>query len=601
MASNRSPIFRLWCTRSLPTRIVSGVVAAAGILAAAGCSYIIQRGQSPDTEAMEFGEDFQEPVYVGDVARPTGMTDLKVDGIGLVTQLEGTGSEPRPSGQRDYLVAEIKTHNIEDINGLLASNDNSMALVMGMIPPGARKGDRFDVHVQSLKRSKTTSLEGGFLMQARMKPFVQTRQNMSFGHNTAVVRGRVIVDSIFESADDSTNLVSGLVPGGGVVIRDRTNELRIVRAHRSVKTATGIAAAVNERFSTHVQGTPEGVANPLNDQVIEMLIPENYRHNVGRYFHVVLNIAFQETPAQRVNRLEVMERNLHDPEKSSIAAIRLEAIGEEAKNVLKRGLRSDDAKVRFHSAEALAYMSDNSGLEILRDAAGNEPAFRWHALTAMACLRDAVTEEALASLFDSASAEARYGAFQTLRQSIPDSLMIGGESFGQEFMLHTVASKADPMIHISRTSVPEIVLFGGDQHFTERLLFVASGLTVKAAGNGQVMVKRYLPNGEEKQVTCSTLISDVIRQMVRLDADYGDVIQMLKDARRNDAMDSRLVINAVPRLSKSYRSAEGQRSGTADNESATADPGDPPPVTVSQRPPPDQTESQGKGILGRFW
>jgi len=518
-----------------------------------GCSHIIKRGQSPDTEAMEFGADFEEPTYIGDIATPTGMGTQKVDGIALVTELDGTGSEPRPSGQRDYLISEIKTHNIDNINDLLESKDNSLVLVMGMIPQGAQKGDRFDVKVQTLKRSKTTSLEGGYLMQARLKPFVSTRQSISFGHNSALVRGRVVVDALFGSEKDETNSVSGIIPGGGVVTRERTNQLSIKGDDRSIQTATAVGQAINNRFSTRIQGSPEGVANPINDQIVEMLIPEDYRHNIGRYFHVVLNIAFAETPVQRVNRLEVLERRLHDPTQASLTAVRLEAIGEEAKNVLKRGLRANNKVVQFHSAEALAYMGDNSGLEILREAADTKPSYRWHALTAMASLKDAPAEEALANLFNSDSAEARYGAFRALRQSMPDSLAISGEFAGREFMLHTVSSTSRPIIHISRSEVPEIVIFGGDQRFNENLIYVKAGLTVKSDGSEKVLIKQYLPNGEEKKIRCSNLISDVLRQIVKLDADYGDVVRLLKHAKDSESMDSQLVINSVPQLSNSYR------------------------------------------------
>ena len=560
---------------------------AASLVSVPGCSHIIKRGQSPETEAMEFAAEIDEATYIGDIATPTGMGTQKVDGIALVTQLDGTGSEPRPSGQRDYLITEIKTHNIDDINGLLESEDNSMVLVMGMIPQGAEKGDRFDINVKCLDRSKSTSLEGGYLMQARMKPFVSTRQiGVSFGHNSALVRGRVIVDALFQSETDVTNMVSGVIPGGGIVTRERTNQLRIKAAQRSIKVATDIGKVINDRFSTRIQGSPEGVANPINDQIIEMLIPEDYRHNIGRYFHVVLNIAFDETPLQQVNRLESLERRLHDPKQASLAAIRLEAIGEEAKNVLKRGIRANNETVQFHAAEALAYMGDNSGLEILRAAADGKPQYRWHALTAMASIKDAPAEEALVDLFNSNSAEARYGAFRAIRKSMPESLAIAGEFVGREFMLHTVSSSSRPIIHISSAELPEVVIFGGNQRFNERLIYVKAGITVKAMDDSQVLIKQYLPNGEEKKITCSNLISDVIRQMVKLEADYSDVIRLLKHARESQSMESQLVINAAPQLSSSYRTVGADEEWDEDGD-----------LLVSEKASSEDETSKSKGIF----
>ena len=306
-----------------PTRWIFLMLGMAVLVA--GCSHIIKRGQSPDAEAMEFKEGVAEATYIGDVAGPTGLDKLKVEGLALVTGLDGTGSDPFPGAQRDYLFDEIKTHQVKDVNGLLASDDNSMVQVMGFLPAGARKGDRFDLILQCMPKSRTTSLEGGFLMQSRMKPFMTTRRSVQIGHNFALAEGRVLVDRLFDSSDESTNLLTAVVPGGGVVTRDRDTGLQLLENARSIHNTTAMARAINARFTTRVGSAPEGVANPISDRRLEILIPEEYRLNIGRYFHVILNIVFEESADQRINRLEELERQLHDPEMSNIAAIRLEA------------------------------------------------------------------------------------------------------------------------------------------------------------------------------------------------------------------------------------------------------------------------------------
>ncbi|MGI9518068.1 MAG: flagellar basal body P-ring protein FlgI [Pirellulaceae bacterium] len=577
-----------WHIRALPSFGMCAIATA--LLLATGCSHLIKRGQSPDVEAMEFNEQLDELVYIGDIGGPVGLDKLKVDGIALVTQLDGTGSEPADTPQRKYLVEEIETHQIDDIPGLLASDDNSMASIMGFIPPGARKGDKFDVLVQAMPRSKTTSMNGGFVMQTRMKPFVATRRSVQFGHNSALARGRLVTTDVFETGDKDALRLGGVILGGGTVTRDRTTGLRLLDEHASIKYTTTIARAINMRFSTRVAGSPEGVANPVSDRMLEILIPEDYDHNVGRYFHVMLNIVFNETADQRVNRLEQLERELHMPDKTSLAAIRLEAIGDDAKGVLTRGLRSEHFKVQFHAAQALSYMGDNSGVEFLQRAADKEPAFRWHALTALTSLRDSICEKALVSLFNADSAEARYGAFNALRDSQPGSPMADGEFVSREFMLHTVPSMARPMIHVSRKSVPEIVIFNGDQHFGSELLYVESGLTIKSIGNGKVQLQRYMRGNGDRKVVCSSLVSDVIRNAVRMGLDYSDTIRLLKDARQTGALDSQLVINALPKLSNSYRAEEAiEAAAEAQAESPSS-------RNVSTARKPDQ----GKGIFGNI-
>ncbi len=512
---------------------------------------------------MEFRDGPVEVQYVGDVSGPWGLDPLKVDGLALVTELDGTGSDPPASSQRDYLVEEIETHHIDNIPQLLADVDNSIASIRGFIPAGARKGDRFDVEVEcTFPNSKTTSLRGGYLMQARMKPMLVLKRSVQMGHNTALARGRVLVDRLFESHSDGTNELSGVVLGGGIVTRDRNVGLRITEKDKSVKTARSISRAINARFSTRNASGPVGVANPTTDRDIEIEIPDVYRHNVGRYFHVILNIAFDETAENRVNRLEWLERQLHDPDRAKIASIRLEAMGQEASAALKRGLRSEDPLVRFHSAQALAYMGDDSGVSELHAAIEGDPAYRWHGLTALASIRNKTSEKTLSELMSSDSATTRYGAFQTIRDSLPGSPYATGELIRREFMLHEVDSDGAPMIHFSRTKLQEIVLFGRDQRFNHRLMFIETGLTIKAIDDSTVQIKLYVPRRGEEIVTCSTRVADVIRHLAAMGFDYGDMLSMLKDAKRSEALDTNLIINAAPRLdSRHHQSTESISGG----------------------------------------
>ncbi len=578
------------------SRVLLLVMALA--IGSVGCSHIIKRGQSPDAEAMEFNEGVEEATYIGDVAGPVGLDKLKVEGLALVTALDGSGSDPAPSAQRDYLVDEIKTHEVENVNGLLQSTDNSLVQILGFVPPGAKKGDRFDIVVQCMPKSETTSLEGGYLMMSRMKPLMVTRRSVQMGHNFALAEGRVLINQLFDSNEQVKNMVSGIVPGGGIVSRERETGLQLLDSARSIQNTTAMARAINARFTTRVGSAPEGVANPVSDRRLEILIPDEYRHNIGRYFHVMLNIVFEETPDERINRLEMLERQLHDPSMTSISAIRLEAIGEEAMGALKRGLRSDEFQVRFHAAQALAYMKETAGVEVLREAVLREPAFRWHGLTGLASLQSTSSEKALAALFDSASAESRYGAFRALRESMPGSPLVDGEFVNREFMLHSVPSTAPPMIHFSRTRIPEIVMFGDDQRFGEDLLFIDKGLTIRADGPDHVQLMLYRPHTKPQKVVCSSSVEDVIRHAVALGCDYGDILKLVKDAGASNALSSRLVINALPSLNSSYRA--GVQPGESDDMYASEELPDMFDDSSGAANNGNAGERSAKGIFGRL-
>ena len=128
--------------------------------------------------------------------------------------------------------------------------------------------------------------------------------------------------------------------------------------HRSVQASSLIGAAVNRRFHTYTGGAKKGVANPKDDQHVELVVHPRYKNNVERYMQVVRSIALRESPAQQMARLTLLERQLLDPITAATAALRLEAIGKEAVPTLNLGLKSADPEVRFYAAEALAYLDE---------------------------------------------------------------------------------------------------------------------------------------------------------------------------------------------------------------------------------------------------
>src|SRR5262249_40943320 len=133
-----------------------------GLIALTGCAGPALRSQSPE----EFAADLESSTQlIGDVARPYGDDYVKIEAVGLVTGLASTGEEPAPSPQRAMLLREMQTRGVANPNQVLANPTNAMVLVRGFLPPGAQKGDHFDLEVQVPSRSGTSSLRGGFLME----------------------------------------------------------------------------------------------------------------------------------------------------------------------------------------------------------------------------------------------------------------------------------------------------------------------------------------------------------------------------------------------------------------------------------------------------
>ena len=406
------------------------------IVASAGCQNIIRRGQSPDEQTLTSAapDDPYGTKYIGDVCGIWGLNFAKVQGIGLATGLDGTGSNPADNSYRDHLERELKSRSVDDVTELLSNNDTSMVIVRGILPPAIRKGDRFDIEVKIAPNSETNSLEGSNLMHTRLRPMARLGRSVKQGHVTGYAKGDIFVDSVFEGRDDRPVNVHGWILGGGIAVEDRPIGLTVRSESSSVRTTTSIARSINARFSTTDKSGKRGVATAKTDRVIELVVPIEYKHNVGRFLQAIQETAYDESPVDRIERLERLGEEILKPALARTASIRLEAFGEEAVPTLRRALRHDDLEVKFYASQALAYLGETECVPHLQFIAEHEPAFRWHCLTALASMDQLESGEALAKLMHVDSAETRYGAFRAMRARSPHDPMVQGDWVGQKLL-----------------------------------------------------------------------------------------------------------------------------------------------------------------------
>lgn len=499
-------------------------------------------------EPAEIAELGAEAKLVGEIANTTGLEYIKVEAVALVTGLGSTGSDPPPSPQRAMLTADMQTRGVQGINDILASPSTSLVLCRAYLPPGVRKGDRLDVEVLVPARSETTSLRGGWLMPCRLEETAVLGGDVHRGRVLAHAQGPVLVDSIVLGSDDPTHAVHGRVPGGVVSVHERNLGLVLHSDYQSVVAASRVGIAINTRFFVTDRRGKRGAATPKRDNYIELTIHPRYRHNLARYVHVIRSIAIKETDGERAERLMTLEKQLANPTTSALAAVRLEAIGNDAVESLARALPSTDPEVRFYAAEALAYLGDRRAIAPLAEYARSRPAFRWHALTALSAMdtaEDMSAYEALNELLHVPSAETRYGAFRALWAMNPGDPLVRGEMMGQEFSYHVLETTGEPMVHFSRTRRPELVVFGGRQQLRCPFLF-AGKIMVKAGEDGRVRMTRFAPGKPDLQEECGPSLDEIIRCLVRMEANYGDVFEFLHEMKQKDVLPGRLVVDALP-------------------------------------------------------
>jgi flagellar basal body P-ring protein FlgI len=539
-------------------------MAAFGLGTTVGCSGTpFMRSQSP--------EDADSPAsnvrLVGDLASPSGMSAQMIQAVGLVTGLPGTGSDPPVSPQRAALITEMEKRGVANPNQVLASSETELVEVVGYLLPGAQKGDRFDVGVRVPAKSECSGLRGGWLLECRLREVQLLKGAYYDGKPLGLAGGPILIDPLAEGDGNRQRLTQGRILGGGVVMESRKLGLVIHPEYQNVMTSAQIGNAINRRFHNFSAGIKQGVAVPENDKHIELAVHPRYKENIERYMRVVRSLPVRESASEQLARVALLERMLLEPITAADAALKLEALGKDGVNSLKKGIESEKREVRFYSAEALAYLDETVAVAPLAEAA-RVRAFRAYAMAALCTMDDFAAYEALRELLDVPSAETRYGAFRALWAMNAHDPLVQGESLGDQFSYHLLNTQGPPMIHVTRSKRPEIVLFGAEQRLLTPLsLDAGKQIQVNSHGGDEVTVSRFAKDEPDQKRLTTTKLDDVIRAIVDLGGTYPDVFQALQQAKATHALDGRFEIDALPQGGRTYdRHSDGESDDAEDDD-----------------------------------
>lgn len=521
------------------------------------------RSQSPDKDDDDRDEDddeFETTVdvpMVGEYTTITGLNLIALQGVGLVTGLPGTGSDPPPSSFRTRLVEDMRRRGIHSPNTILRSPTTALVVIQAYLPPLVRKGDKFDLEVRVPGADDTSSLNGGWLMETLLsEQAIVPGQGAMEGHVYAKAKGPILVSASEGSQESRAALLRrGRVLGGGTSLKERNLALFLRNDFRSVRNSKRIADRIGKRFSDYDKsGLKRPLAEAKTDQRIELIVPIRYRDNYPRYLQVIRNIAFRETEvAQRV-RTQKLKQDLLQPTTTEKAAMRLEAIGSRAIPVLRTGLKHPSPEVRFNSAMALTYLNEPDGLRTLAEAARNEPAFRVFALAALAASEEPEVSLLLRELLHEPSAETRYGAWRALTTVDRRDPIVADLSVSDEFKFHVLKTNGPPLIHLTNRKKAEIVIFGSEQRFETPIALRAGNdiLITAAEGADLVTVSRYEVGKPDRRKQVSTRVADVIQAVAEFEATYPDIAQMLAQADKQHNVQGEIALDSVPQSGRVY-------------------------------------------------
>jgi hypothetical protein len=539
-------------------------VLGAVLLGFAGlCGCIPQQAVLHSTDDAEREGDHYHVETLGEKCAVGDALPMPVGGVGLVVGLEGTGGDCPPDEYRAMLEKDLLKDKVRDVKGEMTSPRNAMVMITGQIPPGASKDDRIDLEISLPHGSRVTSLRGGYLRKCllynydyakRLRPDFNGPNGMLLGHPHVEAQGLLLVG--LGDGDESVRVKHGRIWGGGRVLAPSPFSLVMNADQQYARVTALLADRINQTFQAGFAGNPGTSVAAARDKVGIMLrVPPQYRLNTPRFLRVVRLIPMTDAVdvpstkgADHRSYRQKLADDLLDPRRTVTAALRLEALGQNSKPALKKGLESAHPLVRFCSAEALAYLGDPSCGEELAAAVAAQPALRAFGLAAMASLDEAICHVKLRELLQGAKDdETRYGAFRALRSLNENDPLVRGELLNEAFWLHRVASAAAPLAHISTTRRAEIVLFGEVPQLKPPISAIAGEFVVTAsADDSRCTISRVPLHGAPSRQQCSLELDKVLHTMADMGADYPEVVTLLQQADSCSALTCRVRTDALP-------------------------------------------------------
>lgn len=436
---------------------------------------------------------------VGEFCTLVDATPIPVEGYGLVGPLPNTGSGDMDPRIREMLInafvrrgVGLATMQTRDISpeAILASNQVAAVEVRGIIPPLARKGTTFDLYINAVPGSQTTSLANGLLLFSDLK----VRGFVFDGTESQTIaqgRGPVYIPSSLEQItkgsearsveEAARDLRNGRILGGGALGIDRPARLQLYTP--SARYTRMIEYAINNRF----QGRQKA-ATAENDSIITLNIPPEFADDpmqfVDRCRHLYLETiapGFAETRARElIDALKTPGTPHRD------LSLALQGLGASILNpYIRPQYLSPDPELRFWCARAGACMQDVEGMTILQEFIRDpgSPYRRPALLALIEASRGIDTARgtmALVELLRSNNTDERILAYHALLAI--RSRAITTYSVGRKFLMDILPADSPPLIYILQGDSPRIAFIGRPIALNQGALFISKDtrLTISA-------------------------------------------------------------------------------------------------------------------------
>lgn len=530
-----------------------------------GCSLFGSKNGEADknASAAKLMTPPEAPDLIREAAAPRGLNPIEIVGVGLINSLPETGGPADPSPYRDQLVEEMRRNDVKGPNELLESSSNAVVRVRGTIPAGARRGDKMDLRVDAPVGSNASNLNGGWLLDTRMRVQQTIQGRVRKGDVMGMGTGPVLTRFSYEGTNDEQMKTEGVILGGGQVQKSRKMGFVIRPEFQHVQVSKDISGAINRRFFFFDGSTRRGVSKPIEDDYIELELHPRYEESLARYISVVRAITIDERKSNDQARLQKLAMMLENPATAADAALQLEALGESAIPTLIAATESENEELRFYAAESLAYLDRIEAIAPLEDAITHESAFRYPALAALKGFEHPAVVDALERLFQQKSVETRYGAFDAIRGRKDAMVVLAPEPIGKTLRYYQVDSEASPVVVMSARKRGELVVFGTpDPIQIDGFLLSSGGIIVKQEPTDATKVRvSYFRKGHpDRRAVVAQSVRGIAEGVVSVGGTYGDIVSVLRSAKSKGQLGASFAIDPLPKALRTYYREDGSES-----------------------------------------
>lgn len=211
-------------------------------------------------------------VEIGNITRIKGQRVNQLIGYGIVVGLNDSGDSNSSQATVRSVANMLQNFGVNVTDDQVASQNIAAVMVTAELPPVAHNGDELNVTVSSI--GDADSLQGGTLLMTPLQApngqiFASAQGSLSVGGYSVGGGG---------NSELKNHPTVGHIPNGALVEREINsildeNQLTYVLANPSFKTASQIAAEINNNFG-------DNTANALNSSTINIQMPKNFNYGM---------------------------------------------------------------------------------------------------------------------------------------------------------------------------------------------------------------------------------------------------------------------------------------------------------------------------------